>query len=246
MPNTQIENKAHGNTNAFVNKFQDYLGEFVYGGIDGSITTFAVVAGAAGAGLDSAVIIILGFANLFADGFAMSIGAYLSAKSEKDNYDKHKKIEYWEIEHLREKEIQEIRDIYQGKGFEGELLEQVVAVIISDDDRWVDVMMKEELGMMESDKSPFKIGAITFISFIVLGLVPLLIYVFDYFNKQEANLLVWSSVLTLLAFGIIGYLKGVVNHKNKLISTTTTILMGIVAALVAYYVGDFLERFVNA
>ncbi len=246
MPNTQIENKAHGNTNAFVNKFQDYLGEFVYGGIDGSITTFAVVAGAAGAGLDSAVIIILGFANLFADGFAMSIGAYLSAKSEKDNYDKHKKIEYWEIEHLREKEIQEVRDIYQEKGFEGELLEQVVAVIISDDDRWVDVMMKEELGMMESDKSPFKIGAITFISFIVLGFVPLLIYVLDYFNKQEANLLIWSSVLTLFAFGIIGYLKGVVNHKNKLISTTTTILMGIVAALVAYYVGDFLERFVNA
>ena len=245
MPNELIENEAHGTTNSFVQKFQDYLGEFVYGGIDGSITTFAVVAGAAGAGLDSAVIIILGFANLFADGFAMSIGAYLSAKTEKDNYEKHKKIEYWEIENMREKEIEEIREIYQEKGFEGDLLEQVVQVIIADDDRWVDVMMKEELGMMESDKSPYKIGSITFISFIVLGFVPLLIYVLDYFKKQDLNLLVWSSILTLVAFGIIGYLKGVVNHKNKLSSTVTTILMGIVAALVAYYVGDFLEGFVR-
>jgi len=246
MPNTAIENKAHGTTNSFVEKFQDYLGEFVYGGIDGSITTFAVVAGAAGAGLDSSIIIILGFANLFADGFAMSIGAYLSSKSEKDNYDKHKKIEYWEIENLREKEIEEIREIYQEKGFEGELLEQVVQVIIADDDRWVDVMMKEELGMIESDKSPFKIGAITFISFVVLGFVPLLIYVLDYFKKQDVDLLVWSSILTLAAFGIIGYLKGVVNHKNKFASTVVTILMGIVAALVAYYVGDFLEGLVGA
>jgi len=246
MPTQFTENQAHGTTNSFVDKFQDYLGEFVYGGIDGSITTFAVVAGSAGAGLSSEVIIILGFANLFADGFAMSIGAYLSSKSEIDNYAKHKKIEYWEIENLREKEIEEVREIYQEKGFEGELLEQVVQVIIADDDRWVDVMMKEELGMIESNKSPFAIGAITFISFVVLGFVPLLIYVLDYVKKQDVNLLIWSSVLTLVAFGVIGYLKGVVNHKNKLISTTTTILMGVVAALVAYYVGDFLEKFVNA
>jgi len=240
------ENQAHGTTNSFVDKFQDYLGEFVYGGIDGSITTFAVVAGSAGAGLSSEVIIILGFANLFADGFAMSIGAYLSSKSEIDNYEKHKKIEYWEIENLREKEIEEVREIYQEKGFEGELLEQVVQVIISDDDRWVDVMMKEELGMMESTKSPFAIGGITFVSFVVLGFVPLLVYVFDYAKKLDINLLLWSSVLTLFIFGVIGYLKGVVNHKNKFTSTITTILMGVVAALVAYYVGDFLEKLVNS
>jgi VIT1/CCC1 family predicted Fe2+/Mn2+ transporter len=245
MSREHIEKIAHGSSNTFVEKFQDYLGEFVYGGIDGSVTTFAVVAGAAGAGLDSAVIIILGFANLFADGFAMSIGAYLSSKSEKDNYNKHKKIEYWEIEHMREKEIEEVRDIYSDKGFDGDLLEQIVQVIIADDDRWVDVMMKEELGMLESTKSPVKIGAITFISFVILGFVPLLIYVLDYIKKQDLNLLVWSSVLTLFAFGLIGYLKGVVNHKNKWLSTVSTILMGIAAALVAYFVGDFLEGIVH-
>ena len=99
---------------------QEYLGEFVYGGIDGSVTTFAVVAGSAGAGLPGSVIIILGFANLIADGFSMSVGSYLSKKSEMQNYEKHKKIEYWEVENIPEKEKEEIREIYREKGFEGE------------------------------------------------------------------------------------------------------------------------------
>ncbi|MBT8229160.1 MAG: VIT1/CCC1 transporter family protein, partial [Bacteroidia bacterium] len=91
---------------------ETYLGEFVYGGIDGCVTTFAVVAGAVGAGLDSIIIIILGFANLLADGFAMSIGAYLSAKSESDNFKKYKEKEYWEIENMRESEVEEVREIF--------------------------------------------------------------------------------------------------------------------------------------
>ncbi|MFC2109217.1 VIT1/CCC1 transporter family protein [Bacteroidota bacterium] len=239
------ENQIHGVTNSFVERFQVYLGEFVYGGIDGSVTTFAVVAGAVGAGLDSSVIIILGFANLFADGFAMSIGAYLSAKSEKDNYAKHKKIEYWEVDHLPEKEREEVRDIYREKGFEGELLEQVVEVITSDKDRWVDVMMKEELEMIEEKKSPFKIGLITFVSFLLLGFIPLWVYVVDFLNEDlELNLLLWSSSLTAMSFALIGYLKGVVNSKNKTYSVISTVLMGVSAALVAYYVGDVLEKFV--
>ena len=101
-----------------------YLGEFVYGGIDGCVTTFAVVAGAVGANLNSNIILILGLANLLADGFAMSVGAYLSAKTEKDQYQKHKAIEYWEIENIPEKEIEEIRQIYRAKRFEGELLKK--------------------------------------------------------------------------------------------------------------------------
>ena len=136
------ENQAHGGK-AWLNRYQEYLGEFVYGGIDGCVTTFAVVAGSVGANLDSAVILILGFANLLADGFAMSIGAYLSTKSERDNYEKHKRVEYWEVDNLPEKEREEIREIYQAKGFEGALLEKVVDVITADRDRWVDVMMKE-------------------------------------------------------------------------------------------------------
>lgn len=240
------EKQLHGQTNSFIEKFQDYLGEFVYGGIDGSITTFAVVAGAVGAGLDSSVIIILGFANLFADGFAMSIGAYLAAKSEKENYEKHKKIEYWEVDNLPEKEKEEIRDIYKEKGFTGDLLEQVVEVITSDKDRWVAVMMKEELEMIEEKKSPFKIGGITFVSFVVLGFIPLIIYVADFFRELTIDLMVTSSSLTIFSFALIGYLKGVVNHTNKLYSILSTVLMGVSAALVAFYVGDFLEKMISS
>jgi VIT1/CCC1 family predicted Fe2+/Mn2+ transporter len=177
MEKNITENAVHGEDNVFVQKFQEYLAEFVYGGIDGSVTTFAVVAGSVGAGLDSTVIIILGFANLFADGFAMSIGAYLSSKTDVDNYEKHKAIEYWEVENVPEKEKDEIREIFQRKGFKGKLLEDVVETITDDKDRWVDVMMKEELGLIEENKSPFKIGLITFLSFLLLGFIPLLVYV---------------------------------------------------------------------
>ena len=105
------EDQIHGESAVF-RRIQDYLGEFVYGGIDGSVTTFAVVAGSAGANLESSIIIILGFANLIADGFAMSVGSYLSTKSEKQNYQKHQAIEYWEVDHLPDAEREEIREIY--------------------------------------------------------------------------------------------------------------------------------------
>ncbi len=156
------EGRIHGENSIF-RRFQEYLGEFVYGGIDGSVTTFAVVAGAAGASLESSIVIILGFANLLADGFAMSIGSYLSTKSEKQNYEKHEAIEYWEVDNLPEKEREEIREIYQAKGFEGKLLEQVVDTITADKDRWVDVMMKEELEMSKETKSPLAMGGVTFL-----------------------------------------------------------------------------------
>ena len=242
MSNHTIESTTHGETNIFVQRFQEYLAEFVYGGIDGSVTTFAVVAGSVGAGLDSSVIIILGFANLFADGFAMSIGAYLSSKTDVDNYEKHKAIEYWEVENYPEKEVEEIREIYAAKGFKGKLLDDVVNTITADKDIWVDVMMKEELEMIETSKSPFKIGLITFVSFLILGFIPLLVYVLDIIVDIKGELLLWSTSLTFFSFALIGYLKGVVNNKNRFYSVLSTVLMGATAALVAYYVGDFLEK----
>jgi len=133
----------------------------------------------------------------------MSVGAYLSNKSEHDEYDKHLAIEYWEIEHLREKEIQEVRDIYVEKGFEGELLEQVVATIIADDDRRVDVMMKEELGLSEPDKKPFRIALSTLIAFVVIGFIPLMTYVISAMGGLNAQSLFPLSI-GLTALGFLG------------------------------------------
>lgn len=222
-------------------RFQDYIGEFVYGGIDGSVTTFAVVAGATGGGLDSSVVIILGFANLFADGFAMSVGSYLSTKSEKQKYEKHKAIEYWEIEHLREREIEEVREIYTRYGFKGQLLEDVVNHITADKDRWVEVMMKEELEMQEETKTPLGMGAATFVAFLLMGLIPLLIYLYDYLMASTANLFTISSVMTGLVFLGIGYLKSSVTGSSKWHGMLETLLLGGAAAVLSYIVGDWLE-----
>jgi len=231
--------------NSFLGRHQNYLAEFVYGGIDGSITTFAVVAGAVGAGLDNSIIIILGFANLFADGFSMSIGAYMSAKSEKQNFHKQKAIEYWEVDNMPETERDEIKDIYRKKGFEEPLLSQVVAVITKDKDRWVDVMMKDELGLIEDDKSPFQTGLYTFISFLVVGLIPLLVFVAEYLNIDISQKFLWASILTGIGFVIIGFLKSKVTNNSVIKGITETLLLGGLAALVAYFVGDFLEQIIK-
>jgi VIT1/CCC1 family predicted Fe2+/Mn2+ transporter len=226
-------------------KFSDYLGEFVYGGIDGSVTTFAVVAGSVGASLDTAVILILGFANLLADGFSMSVGAYLSAKTEHDNFEKHKKQEYWEVENIPEAEREEIREIFMNKGFEGDLLEQVVEVITADKDRWVDTMMKEELEMLKDDKSPFTVGAVTFVSFSLIGLVPLSVYVWDYFFEMDQYRFLYACVFTSFAFLGIGWLKTYVTETSRIKGMLETWLLGAIAAGVSYFVGDILANIIT-
>ncbi|MGE0773135.1 MAG: VIT1/CCC1 transporter family protein [Cyclobacteriaceae bacterium] len=231
--------------NTILGRFEKYLAQFVYGGIDGCVTTFAVVAGSVGAGLDSAVIIILGFANLLADGFSMSVGAYLSAKSERDQYEKHKQIEYWEVDHLPEVERQEIREIYQAKGFEGELLEKVVDQITSDKDRWVHVMMREELGMMKEERSPFLIGASTLVAFILVGLIPMTVYVIDFFTPISGNLFVYASVLTGIGFILVGALKTNVTQSPVWKGILETLALGAIAAIVSYFVGDALEQIIS-
>ena len=225
-------------------RFEAYLGEFVYGGIDGCVTTFAVVAGAVGAGLGSDVILILGFANLLADGFAMSVGAYLSARSEKDVYQKHRASEYWQIDNEHDSAVEDIRQAYRDKGFEGELLEQVVAVITANKDRWVDVMMKEELEMIDTSKSPWKMGLATFISFILVGLIPLMTYVWDFFSPIESDLFLIASCLTGVGFIFIGIMKTYVTETTAWKGVLETLSLGAFAAVVAYYVGNVLEQII--
>lgn len=226
-------------------RYQDFLGEFVYGGIDGSVTTFAVVAGSAGADLDISIILILGLANLLADGFSMSVGAYLSTKSSRENYEKHRRSEYREIQEIPDSEREEIRQIYRKKGFEGELLEQVVDVITADKDRWVDVMMKDELEMIPEQKSPVSIAAITYISFITVGLVPLMTYLFNMDSGASLNrLFLISCILTSLTFVAIGLLKAVVTETSRIRGIMETLLLGGSAAAVSYFVGDILEKII--
>ncbi len=223
-------------------KYQEYISEFVYGAIDGSVTTFAVVAGSEGANFDLGVVLILGIANLLADGFSMSVGSYLSAKTEKEQYEKHKAVEYWEVDNLPEFEKEEIREIYRKKGFEGELLEKIVQVITADKDRWVDVMMKEELEMAEPGKPPLISALITFISFVLVGAIPLLSYLFAFLgDKNTEGLFFYSSLFTGISFAVIGFLKAKINNTTVWRGILETLTLGGIAAVISYLVGDLLR-----
>lgn len=229
----------------WLSRYEKYLGPFVYGGIDGCVTTFAVVAGAVGAGLDSSIIIILGFANLLADGFSMSIGAYLSSKSEVSYFKNQKQTIIKRITDHQSLEINRLKDFYAEKGYTGTTLKDIVAVITNDRDRWANVILKEQMNLSLPDRSPLNTGVATYVSFILIGLIPLVIYVVDYISPINSSLFLWSSLLTAAGFIFIGALKSHVTNSHLLRGIAETLLLGAIAALVAFYVGDWLEQLLN-
>ena len=223
-----------------------YLGEFVYGAIDGTVTTFAVVAGATGATLSPGVVIILGFANLIGDGFSMASGNFLSERTQRDYIRKERAREEWEIENVREGEVEEIREIYRKKGFRGKDLETAVKIITSDKKTWVDTMMTEELGLIESQKKPWMTALVTYTGFILIGLIPLLAYVLSYFSDFfKNNTFMAAIVMTVIGLISIGIIKRYVTKKNLFKSVFETLFVGGAAAVMAYFVGYFLQWVVH-
>lgn len=169
-------------------KIEKYLAELVYGGIDGIVTTFAVVAASAGAGLSSGVVIVLGLANLIADGISMGISAYLSGKSE-------------------------------------------MAVALKQGKTADDI------------KDPRKVGLATFSAFLVVGLMPVLVYVIDYVFALGLNqLFLIASILAGLSFVVVGWLKSYVADEPKIRAIAETLILGVIAASAAYYIGFALEK----
>lgn len=228
-----------------VKHWESYLSEFVYGGIDGSVTTFAVVSGAYGAELSSSIVIILGFANLLADGFAMSVGAYLSKKTKLDNFKKHSDVEFSELVRDPKEKWKQVFRIFKEQEHEEEHAKILTDHITREDKRWVEFIMKEELGMIPELKSPFIVGGVTYFSFILVGLIPLLIYVVDHIRPIPGNLFLIASILTGLGFVFIGWLKAYVNNSRYLKGIAETVILGAIAAIVAYFIGDFLESIIS-
>ena len=220
----------------------DYLKDFIYGAIDGTVTTFAVVSGVAGAGLSTSVIIVLGLANLVGDGFSMAAGNYLGTRAEEQVRDKARRSEELQIENHPEGEIEEVRQILARKGMEGEVLEGAVKSITSDKKRWVDMMLQEELGHSLNGPSPMKSAVITFVAFLLVGLVPLLAFLVPLLiDTGTFNPYVWSTVLTGLAFFSIGAAKSTVVEQGWLAAGMETLVVGGSAAGLAYLVGAMLR-----
>ena len=213
-----------------------YLRDWIYGGIDGAVTTFAVVAGVVGAQLSTKIILIIGLANILADGFSMAAGNYLATKSEQDEIERLVAVEKRHIERFPEGEREEVRQIFKEKGFEGEDLRRVVELMTADKERWVRTMITEEYGLPQQVRSARVAAASTFSAFVVCGLAPLLPYLVG-----ARNSFALSAVVTAAVFFAIGSVKSKWSMAPWWRSGLETLLIGSAAAALAYGVGVFLE-----
>jgi vacuolar iron transporter family protein len=214
----------------------NYLRDWIYGGIDGAVTTLAVVAGVAGANLSSWIILALGFANLFADGFSMAASNYLGTKSELDDWRRLQGIENRHIDLAPEGEREEVRQIFARKGFEGEELRRIVELITADRERWVQTMLTDEYGLPHAVRSPWIAALSTFTAFLICGLVPLLPYLFISEDSLELSL-----TLTGVVFFAIGSFKSRWSTSSWWQSGFTTLVVGGVAASLAYFTGVMIK-----
>lgn len=224
-------------------KRYSYLGDGVLGAIDGSVTTFAVVSGVMGAGFPQVVVVIMGLANLAADGFSMAVSNYQKSRSDRERIEQFRRIEERHIELIPEGEQEEVRQIFARKGFQGEVLEEIVSGITKDRKRWVDTMLTEELGIQQEGPNSMKAALSTFASFIIAGMVPLLPFVFELSLPMNA-LFIISSCATMISFFTIGLLKGRVLDRPLLKSGLETLWIGACAAVLAYIIGKWLENLV--
>lgn len=218
-----------------------YLRDFIYGAIDGAVTTFAVVAGVEGADLSAEVVLVLGAANLIADGFSMAVSNYLGLRAELQQLERARREEERHIDLLPEGEREEIRQIFAAKGFAGEDLERVVEVITADRELWVRTMLSEELGMGGAVPHPLRAGAATLLAFVVVGALPLAVFVVDAIAPGGvAHPFAWSAALTAVAFFAVGSLKARFVGQAWWKSGLETLAVGGAAALLAYWVGALL------
>jgi len=230
-----IEARLRGGPKAF------YLREWVYGGIDGVVTTFAIVAGVVGASLSPMVVLILGLANLIADGFSMAAGAYSATKVDADNYTRLRIREETHVEKFREGELEETRQILKAKGFEGDDLENMVRAISHDKEVWIEWMMGEEYGLSKPIHTPFMAALNTFAAFVICGSAPILPF---YLGMSSS--IWWALLFSGLTFFAIGSLKSYWSVKRWWREGSETLVIGLIAAGISYAIGYGLKSFIGS
>lgn len=216
-----------------------YIHDIVYGANDGIVTTFAVVSGVAGAELAAYLVVILGFANVLADGLSMGLGNYLSSKSKQDHYQRVLKEEMREIAELPEIEREEIREIFEAKGFTGTDLDRVTTVITSDTQVWVDTMMREEHGLLaDEDGAPWIHAIMTFTAFVLFGSIPIAPYLLPIAIESRFLITIISTIVALL---FVGLLRSWVTRERLIKGPLEILSVGLICAFTAYYVGVALK-----
>ena len=206
--------------------------DVVIGMADGLTVPFALAAGLAAAVSSTKIIVTAGLAEIVAGAIAMGLGGYLAARTDAEHYGSERARENWEIDNLREKEVLEVTEIFEGYGLAGEVLEKVVTAITFDRQRWLDFMMHFELGLEKPDpkRAPISAGTIA-ASYVVGGLIPLLPYMM---MSSISEAFVYSVGFTALALILFGGIKGQFTGINKVKSAGQTLLVGGLAAAAAY------------
>ncbi len=232
----QLEDAFHQRTSG------TYVGDVIFGANDGIVTTFAVVAGSVGAGLPAGIILILGFANLIADGLSMGLGNYLGKKSEREYNRGQREKEAWEIKHFPEVERGEVRSIFLKYGFTGAELDRAIDIVTKDEKAWVDLMMVEELGIIdEGDGAPTKHGLATILAFDIAGLSPLIPFVVGMSGASGFGLSIAFAAVTLFSTGAF---RAKISPRRWWRAGLEMLIVGGVAGLAAYVVGSLLESLV--
>ncbi len=220
-------------------KHRGYLPDAILGGIDGCITTLALVASVAGAGLPGMVAFVLGVASLIADALSMAVSNYQAVKSTEEARHRLRQQEQRHVAADPHGEREEIRAIFEAKGFDGEALEHIVETITRDHQLWVNTMLMEEHGLSLHGPSAITSGLTTFTAFVLVGFVPLAPFLIPFLTGGEY--FIASAVCTALALFGIGYAKGVILDMSRLRAGLETLLLGGAASVAAYLVGRVLE-----
>ena len=219
-----------------------HLSDAVLGAIDGCITTFAIVSGAFGAGFSPVVVLVMGVANLLADGVSMAVSNYEAVNAQKAEVEHARRTEEQHIRLVPEGEVEEVRQIFARKGFSGESLENIVSTVTDNRTLWIETMLREEYGLSDIPPNPLASACWTFGAFVAVGMVPLLPFLFRGLSMPRQFLL--STLLAGLVFFLIGLVKGWVHSSSLLRAGMRTFALGIFAAAVAYFVGKLLGALV--
>jgi vacuolar iron transporter family protein len=218
----------------------DLLRDIVIGMSDGLTVPFALAAGLSGAVSATHIIIIAGIAEIAAGSIAMGLGGYLAGKTEIDHYNSELKREYDEVEKVPQKEKEEVKEFFSNLGLSEEVQQQAVEEMTKDKEKWVDFMMKYELGLDKPDatrarKSAFNIG----ISYIVGGIIPLSPY---FFASDGITGLKFSAVITLICLFIFGFFKSKMTGVNPWQGALRVALIGAAAAGCAFGIAKLIEQ----
>jgi len=218
-------------------KNSDFITDMVIGMSDGLTVPFALAAGLSGAVASNGIIITAGIAEIVAGSIAMGLGGYLAGKTEIEHYDSELKREYDEVETVPEMEKEEIREIFADYGLSEQSQTLVVEELAKDTHKWVDFMMKFELGLERPSLNRARNSALTIGgAYIVGGLIPLCGYIFTPAPKEGLFL---SSALTIACLFIFGYFKSKVTGQPPFKGALKVMTIGIVAAAAAYWVAQF-------